>query len=59
MERLNIAFLVAPLTRGLAKYAITGLVGAAVAYTVDRGLFSAQLADSIANAILSHVLPLI
>lgn len=59
MDRFTLALFVAPLARGVAKYIVTGLVGAAVAYTVDRGLFDAQLANSLANAILDALLPAI
>ncbi len=39
----------------LAKNMIAGIIGAAVAYAVDRNFFDAQLAHELANALMNIV----
>lgn len=55
MDRFTFLLISAPIWKPMAKYIATGLIGAAVAYAVDRQFFDATLANTLANDLLAVV----
>lgn len=55
MDRLAIFIMAAPIWKPIARNLAAGLIGAALAYVIDRQFFDAQLANDLANALLAIV----